>query len=63
MIYKLIQFEYGSPVDTGYAEYDNGFTELNRYTDLSGNTLTFDGSYGGHTIDENPPFPSWGEIL
>ena len=63
MIYHLIEFEYGSPVTIGYAEYNNRFTELNRYTDLSGNTLTFDGSYGGHTIDENPPFPSWGEIL
>ena len=60
MIYVLVEFDYGSPVTTGYAEYDNGLNRLERYTDLSGNTLIFECDYGGKVINPEPEFPSWG---
>ncbi len=61
MIYYEIVFEYGSPVSEGYQELNNEGTELLRLTDLSGNTLVIEGSYG-YRFNYSPPrkvTPSW----
>lgn len=57
MIYYKIRFEYGSPVEEGYQEIENGY--VLRLTDLDGNTLDLVGNYGYGVSDTNPPYPSW----
>ena len=61
MIYYEIIFEYGSPVSEGYQELNNEGTQELRLTDLSGNTLIIEGSYGCR-YKYSPPIkviPSW----
>ena len=42
-----------------YQEVSNG--QVSRYTDLDGNTITLEGSYGYSVIDINPEKPSWAQ--
>jgi hypothetical protein len=58
MIYYKIIFDYGSPVNEGYQEIENGY--VLRLTDLDGNTLELESNYGYGVSDINPPFPPWG---
>lgn len=56
--YYLCEFEYGYEGQM-YQEVSNG--QVIRYTDLNGNTLTLEGSYGYSVIDINPEKPSWAQ--
>ena len=57
MEYILIQFTLGWDFQA-YQEISNG--NLNRITDLDGNTLTYpDFPVESYVVDTNPPKPSW----
>lgn len=55
--YILCEFEYGY-YGKLYQEINNG--QVVRYTDLDGNTLILENSYGYKIIDVNPEKPIWG---
>ena len=54
--YYLCEFEYGYEGQF-YQEVSNG--QVIRYTDLDGNDLTLEGSYGCSIINSNPDRPVW----
>jgi len=54
--YILCEFNYGYEGQL-YQEISNG--SVVRYTDLDGNTLTLEGSYGYNVINELPERPIW----
>jgi len=53
--YILCEFEYGYEGQL-YQEISNGVIRL---TDLDGNTLTLEGSYGYRVINSTPERPVW----
>lgn len=56
MEYILCEFNYGYEGQF-YQEISNG--QVIRNTDLDGNTLTLEGSYGCIVINANPERPVW----
>ena len=54
--YYLCEFEYGYEGQL-YQEISNG--SVIRLTDLDGNTLTLEGSYGYRVINSTPERPVW----
>ena len=54
--YYLCEFEYGYEGQF-YQELSN--SQLVRYADLNGNTITLEGVYGCRIIDMNPERPVW----
>jgi hypothetical protein len=54
--YILCEFEYGYEGQL-YQEISNG--SVIRLTDLDGNTLTLEGSYGYRVINSTPERPVW----
>jgi hypothetical protein len=61
MIYYEVIFEYGTTVTEGYQEIDESIMVEVRLTDLDGNTINFDWSYG-YRFKYSPPVkvtPSW----
>ena len=54
--YILCEFNYGYEGQL-YQEISNG--QVIRNTDLDGNTLTLEGSYGYYVINEFPDRPIW----
>jgi|Laugresbdmm110sd_1035091.scaffolds.fasta_scaffold451554_2 hypothetical protein len=54
--YILCEFEYGYEGQL-YQEISNG--SVIRLTDLDGNTLTLEGSYGYRVINPTPERPVW----
>jgi hypothetical protein len=54
--YILCEFNYGYEGQM-YQEVSNG--SVVRYTDLDGNTLILEGSYGYNVINEFPERPIW----
>jgi len=54
--YILCEFNYGYEGQL-YQEISNG--SVVRYTDLDGNTLILEGSYGYNVINEFPERPIW----
>jgi hypothetical protein len=54
--YILCEFDYGYEGQM-YQELSNG--SVVRYTDLDGNTLTLEGSYGCYVINPTPERPVW----
>lgn len=56
--YYLCEFEYGYEGQM-YQEVSNG--QVIRYSDLDGNTITLEGSYGYNVVDVNPQTPIWAQ--
>jgi hypothetical protein len=64
MIYHKIKFSNDYPVSEGYMEVDDNIGQLNRLTDIDGNTIPLEGlNCGYEVIDANPPRPIWVNTL
>lgn len=64
MIYHKIKFLNDYPTSEGYMEVDDNIGQLNRLTDIDGNTIPLEGlNCGYEVIDSNPPRPIWADTL